>query len=102
MHKVSELRKSFIDFFRERDHKIVPSSSLLPKDDPTLLFTTAGMVQFKAMFSGYVPYAGGQSNESIFHGVDHVHSVQRHLMPAGKQGGFRRYRAVQGSGLLGV
>lgn len=54
MHKVKDLRRSFIDFFREHDHRIVPSSSLMPKDDPTLLFTTAGMVQFKPMFAGTV------------------------------------------------
>jgi len=54
MHKAKDLRRSFIDFFKENGHRIVPSSSLLPKDDPTLLFTTAGMVQFKPMFAGTV------------------------------------------------
>lgn len=54
MHKVRDLRTSFIDYFKGKGHRIVPSSSLLPKDDPTLLFTTAGMVQFKAMFAGTV------------------------------------------------
>ncbi len=54
MKKVHDLRTSFIDFFKKRDHRIVPSSSLIPKDDPTLLFTTAGMVQFKPMFAGTV------------------------------------------------
>mgnify|MGYP001555613273 CR=1 FL=1 len=54
MLTVKNLRDSFIDFFKQREHKIVPSSSLMPKDDPTLLFTTAGMVQFKPMFAGTV------------------------------------------------
>lgn len=54
MQKVRDLRNSFIDYFKSKDHRIVSSSSLLPKDDPTLLFTTAGMVQFKAMFAGTV------------------------------------------------
>jgi len=54
MQKVRDLRKSFIDFFQDRGHKIVSSSSLVPKDDPSLLFTTAGMVQFKPMFAGSV------------------------------------------------
>jgi len=54
MLKVRDLRTSFIDYFKSKDHRIVPSSSLVPKDDPTLLFTTAGMVQFKPMFAGTV------------------------------------------------
>ena len=54
MHTVRDLRTSFLQFFRDRDHRVVPSSPLLPKDDPTLLFTTAGMVQFKPMFAGTV------------------------------------------------
>ncbi len=53
MLTVMDLRKSFIDFFRNEGHRIVPSSPLIPKDDPTLLFTTAGMVQFKPMFAGH-------------------------------------------------
>ncbi len=54
MLQVKDLRDSYISFFRERDHRIIPSSPLVPKDDPTLLFTTAGMVQFKPMFAGTV------------------------------------------------
>ncbi|HMB20956.1 MAG TPA: alanine--tRNA ligase-related protein, partial [Spirochaetota bacterium] len=54
MLTVRDLRDSFLNYFRERDHRVVSSSSLIPKDDPTLLFTTAGMVQFKPMFAGTV------------------------------------------------
>ncbi len=47
-----DIRKSFLEFFRRNGHEVVASSSLVPKDDPTLLFTNAGMVQFKKVFLG--------------------------------------------------
>src|ERR1700757_2247369 len=47
-----KVRSSFLEFFRARDHQIVPSAPLVPKGDPTLLFTNAGMVQFKDYFLG--------------------------------------------------
>ena len=47
-----EIRSAFLDFFAERDHRVVPSSSLVPANDPTLLFTNAGMVQFKDALTG--------------------------------------------------
>lgn len=52
---VKDLRDSYIEFFKSKQHRHIHSSSLVPKDDPTLLFTTAGMVQFKPMFAGTVP-----------------------------------------------
>ena len=48
----AEVRSSFLEFFRGQSHIIVPSSSLVPANDPTLLFTNAGMVQFKDVFLG--------------------------------------------------
>ena len=48
----SEVRGSFLEFFRKNGHTVVPSSSLIPGNDPTLLFTNAGMVQFKDVFLG--------------------------------------------------
>jgi alanyl-tRNA synthetase len=48
----NEIRQRFLDFFAQRGHEIVPSSSLVPHDDPTLLFTNAGMNQFKALLLG--------------------------------------------------
>ncbi|MGP1517514.1 MAG: alanine--tRNA ligase-related protein, partial [Ottowia sp.] len=47
---VADIRKSFLDFFAQRGHTIVPSSSLVPANDPTLMFTNSGMVQFKDVF----------------------------------------------------
>lgn len=47
-----ELRQKFLKFFEERGHKIVPSSSLIPENDPSVLFTTAGMQQFKLYYTG--------------------------------------------------
>jgi len=52
MKTTAEIRQAFLDFFAEREHRIVPSSSLVPANDPTLLFTNAGMVQFKDVFLG--------------------------------------------------
>src|SRR5207253_8496342 len=48
----SEIRSTFLRFFEQRQHRVVKSSPLIPKDDPTLLFTNAGMVQFKDVLLG--------------------------------------------------
>jgi alanyl-tRNA synthetase len=50
--KADDIRQRFLDFFHERGHEVLPSSALIPGDDPTLLFTNAGMVQFKKLFLG--------------------------------------------------
>ena len=52
MTSSADLRQAFLDYFKEHDHEVVASASLLPADDPTLLFVNAGMVPFKDVFLG--------------------------------------------------
>ena len=86
MSGVNDIRKSFLDFFARNDHQVVASSSLVPRNDPTLMFTNAGMVQFKNVFTGLEkrPYsravtaqkcvrAGGKHND-----LDNVGYTARH------------------------
>src|ERR1700742_4888663 len=61
----TEIRASFLEFFRKNGHRVLPSSSLVPANDPTLLFTNAGMVQFKDVFLGKEkrPYSRATSSQ---------------------------------------
>src|SRR5260370_23812252 len=52
MNSLKDIRATFLEFFGSRGHEIVPSAPLVPRNDPTLLFTNAGMVQFKNVFTG--------------------------------------------------
>src|SRR5216117_4570590 len=52
MSGVNDIRSAFLDYFKRNGHEVVPSSPLVPRNDPTLLFTNAGMVQFKDVFTG--------------------------------------------------
>src|SRR6476469_7612341 len=52
MSGVNDIRRSFLDYFAKAGHTVVPSSPLVPRNDPTLMFTNAGMVQFKNVFTG--------------------------------------------------
>ena len=87
MKSLSDIRTGFLDFFRDRQHSVVASSPLVPRNDPSLLFTNAGMVQFKNVFTGQEkrPYsrattaqkcvrAGGKHND-----LDNVGYTARHL-----------------------
>jgi alanyl-tRNA synthetase len=86
MSGVNEIRSTFLNYFAKNDHAIVPSSPLVPRNDPTLMFTNAGMVQFKNVFTGVEkrPYqrattsqkcvrAGGKHND-----LDNVGYTARH------------------------
>lgn len=87
MSGVNEIRSAFLDYFRKEGHEVVASSPLVPRNDPTLMFTNAGMVQFKNVFTGLEkrPYsrattaqksvrAGGKHND-----LDNVGYTARHL-----------------------
>ena len=86
MAKINDIRSTFLTFFQRHGHEIVPSSPLVPRNDPTLMFTNAGMVQFKNVFTGAEtrPYkravtaqkcvrAGGKHND-----LDNVGYTARH------------------------
>jgi alanyl-tRNA synthetase len=86
MSGVNEIRSTFLNYFAQNGHEIVPSSPLVPRNDPTLMFTNAGMVQFKNVFTGVEkrPYqrattsqkcvrAGGKHND-----LDNVGYTARH------------------------
>ncbi len=87
MKSLNDIRTTFLDFFHAQGHAVVPSSPLVPRNDPSLLFTNAGMVQFKNVFTGQEkrPYsraasvqkcvrAGGKHND-----LDNVGYTARHL-----------------------
>ena len=87
MTQLNEIRSSFLDFFEKNDHRVVPSSPLIPHNDPTLMFVNAGMVPFKNYFIGNeIPEnkravssqrcvrAGGKHND-----LDNVGHTARHL-----------------------
>jgi alanyl-tRNA synthetase len=52
MKSVNDIRSEFLNFFKGKGHEIVPSSPLVPQNDPTLMFANSGMVQFKNVFTG--------------------------------------------------
>lgn len=85
--KTDDIRSSYLEFFRERGHVVERSDKIVPSNDPTLLFSSAGMVQFKPYYTGEVPVpyrraataqkclrAGGKAND-----LDEVGKTARHM-----------------------
>jgi alanyl-tRNA synthetase len=77
--RTDEIREKFLKFFEERGHRRLPSSSLVPIDDPTLLFTNAGMVQFKKVFLGEIDFP-----------YKRVTTVQKCVRAGGKHNDFEK------------
>ena len=86
MHSINDIRRAFLDYFADNQHRVVPSAPLVPYNDPSLMFVNAGMVPFKNVFTGLEsrPYstatssqkcvrAGGKHND-----LDNVGYTARH------------------------
>src|SRR6476661_4876640 len=113
----SEIRSKFLDFFKSKDHQIVPSAPIVVKNDPTLLFTNAGMNQFKDYFLGNkkAPYpriadtqkclrVSGKHNDLEEVGVDTYHHTMFEMLgnwsfgdPARPAGGYFKKEAIEWS-----
>jgi alanyl-tRNA synthetase len=107
MSSVNEIRSAFLDFYAKEGHQIVPSSPLVPRNDPTLMFTNAGMVQFKNVFTGVEkrPYstattaqkcvrAGGKHNDLENVGYTARHHTFFEMMGNFSFGDYFKERAI--------
>ncbi|MCW5747314.1 MAG: alanine--tRNA ligase, partial [Alphaproteobacteria bacterium] len=108
MATASEIRRTFLEFFRANDHEVVASSPLVPRNDPTLMFTNAGMVQFKNVFTGLEkrPYsraatsqkcvrAGGKHNDLENVGYTARHHTFFEMLGNFSFGDYFKERAIE-------
>ena len=108
MQGVNEIRTAFLDYFRRHDHEVVASSPLVPRNDPTLMFTNAGMVQFKNVFTGVEqrPYkravtsqkcvrAGGKHNDLENVGYTVRHNTFFEMLGNFSFGDYFKERAIE-------
>src|SRR5437016_12476822 len=108
MQTANDIRAAFLDYFGRNGHEIVPSSPLVPRNDPTLLFTNAGMVQFKNVFTGLEkrPYqravtsqkcvrAGGKHNDLENVGYTARHHTFFEMLGNFSFGDYFKERAIE-------
>ncbi len=103
--KSSELREAFLHFFTQQEHTLVPSAPLVPKNDPTLLFNVAGMVQFKPLWAGLrepLPYTRATSvqkclrlNDIDLVGTDATHDTFFEMLGNFSFGDYQKREAIR-------